>query len=115
MNKTKNYCVYVVELDKKVLNKKKFIKVNENYKKDKPCVYVGMTFHSPDKRFEHHKNRHKSKKGYDTSSFFPREFGIRLIDNLCEPEKSLTFDEAKELEIERARDLREKGYGVWQN
>ena len=114
MNKKKTHCVYVVELDKEVLNSKKFIKVNKGYKKDKPCVYVGMTSYTPDKRFEHHKNRHKNKEGYDTSSLFPREFGIGVIKDLCDPPKSLTFYEAKELEIERAKELREKGWGVWQ-
>ena len=43
----KTNCVYVIELDKKVLEVKKFRKENSQYKKGNPCVYVGQTSKTP--------------------------------------------------------------------
>ena len=56
--------VYVIELNKDVLYEAKFKKANPDYTLGKPCVYVGMTGHDPDTRFDQHKAGIKSNK-YD--------------------------------------------------
>ena len=43
--------IYVIELDKEVLSKKKFREANPDYEEGKPCVYVGMTNKTPEERF----------------------------------------------------------------
>ena len=37
----KTYSIYVIELDKGVLERKKFRECNPTYQDGKPCVYVG--------------------------------------------------------------------------
>lgn len=59
----RRYNVYVVELDKAVLNECKFVKVNPNHDPAKACLYVGMTGLSPDERFQHHKKGYKANRG----------------------------------------------------
>tara|TARA_B100000768_G_C10946416_1_gene235844 strand:- start:56 stop:406 length:351 start_codon:yes stop_codon:yes gene_type:complete len=114
MNIKKTHCVYVIELDKEVLKKKKFMKENKNsYIDGKACFYVGMTFYTPEERFKHHKTRHKNAKGVDVSSQFPREYGKMIIKELCTPSKSLTYKEALKMEKEKALNLKNQGYGVY--
>ena len=48
------YSVYVIELDKEVLEESRFRKENPDYNPSKPCVYVGQTAHAPEKRFQQH-------------------------------------------------------------
>jgi len=50
-----HHYVYVVVLDKQVLEARKFVKANPNYKVGRPCLYVDMTGLDPDTRFEKHK------------------------------------------------------------
>ena len=57
---SKRYSVYVIELDKEVLKHKKFRNENPDYDGEKACLYVGMTYRSPDERFEQHKSNYKS-------------------------------------------------------
>ena len=110
----KTHCVYVIELDKEVLKKKKYKKENKKtYMNNKACFYVGMTSFSPDDRFIHHKTRRLNSKGYDTSSYFPREYGNKVVTELCTPEKSLTYKEALKMEKELAQKLKNQGYGVY--
>ncbi len=47
--------VYVIELDKDVLYEAKFKRTNPKYVTGKPRVYLGMTGHDPDTRFDQHK------------------------------------------------------------
>ena len=47
-----NHHVYVIELHNDVLDEPKFRKANPDYLPGKPCVYVGMTGHDPDTRFD---------------------------------------------------------------
>ena len=51
--------IYVIELDKEVLEKKKFRDANPDYKEGKPCVYVGMTSKTPEERFQLHKEGYR--------------------------------------------------------
>ena len=54
------YYVYVIELDSKVADLKKFRAKNPQYIKGNGCVYVGQSSKKPDVRFEQHKERYKS-------------------------------------------------------
>ena len=107
MARRKHYHVYVVELSDKVLTNARFMRSNPNYVPGKPCVYVGMTGLDPDVRFDKHKAGIQANR-------FVQEYGLRLLPELYELYNTLTYDEAKSLEVELGIDLREGGYGVWQ-
>ena len=51
----KKYYVYVIELEEKVTNHKKFRQKNPKYIKGNGCVYVGQSARKPEIRFEQHK------------------------------------------------------------
>ena len=100
--------IYVIELDKQVLEKKKFREANPDYVDDSPCVYVGMTSKTPEERFEQHKSGYRSSR-------IVKQFGIRLKPRQYQSLNSMSRDEAAEMEFEKARRLRKKGWGVWVN
>ena len=102
------YNVYVIELDQAVLNEKKFRAANPGYEDGKPCVYVGMTANSPQVRFEQHRNGYKAAK-------FVRKYGLRLRPRQFRNHNPMTWKGACEMEKEKARRLRNRGWGVWQN
>ncbi len=103
------YNVYVIKLDKDVLNSKKFCKKNPNLKKRKACFYVGQTSHDPRVRFKQH------KKGYKSNSFV-KKYGVRLVPRKFKKYNPIkTRDEAERIEEWVANKLRKKGYGVWSN
>ena len=54
------YFVYVIELDSKVADNKKFRINNPRYIKGNGCVYVGQSTRKPKIRFEQHKEGYKS-------------------------------------------------------
>ena len=97
----------MVELSKDVIYEPRFRKANPDYDPTKPCVYVGMTGLSPDERFSKHKAGLKSNK-------FVRLFGLRLLPELYEVYNPMPYGGAREMEVELAIALRERGYGVWQ-
>ena len=99
--------VYVVELSKEVLNEPRFRRANASYRLGFPCVYVGMTGLSPDVRFDKHKAGIQSNR-------FVQQYGIRLVPELYEAYNPMPYDGARDMEVELAIALREKGYGVWQ-
>ena len=100
--------IYVIELDKQVLEKKKFREANPDYVVGSPCVYVGMTSKTPEERFEQHKSGYKSSR-------IVKQFGIRLKPRQYQSLNPMSHDEAAEMEFEKARRLRKKGWGVWVN
>ena len=102
-----HYCVYVVELAPQVLKHARFRRANPDYDAMKPCVYVGMTGLSPDLRFDKH------KAGIQANRFVMR-YGLRLMPELYEVYNPMPYDGARDMEVELAISLREKGYGVWQ-
>ena len=102
------YNIYVIELDKKVLERNRFKEANPDYIEDKPCVYVGMTSKSPEERFKQHKEGRRAAR-------FVTQFGIRLKPRQYESHNPMSRDEASEMEFEKARRLRKKGWGVWVN
>ena len=87
MKRRARYSVYVVELSPEVLQRGRFRRANPGYDATKPCVYVGMTGLDPDVRFE---------------------------PQLYEIYNPMPYDGARDMEVELAIALREKGYGVWQ-
>jgi hypothetical protein len=107
MNDKKHYNVYVIELDRAVLNETKFLKENPGYVPEKPCLYVGLTGLSPEERYEKHKWGYKSNK-------YVRRYGLRLCPMLYEEYNPMSYEDAKEMEVVLAGMLREKGYAVWQ-
>jgi hypothetical protein len=108
MNTNKHYSIYVIELDPSILKLRKFKDKNPNYKKGKPCVYVGMTYRTPEERFEQHRRGYKSSR-------YVKKYGIRLKPRLYESHNPMTRENAEEMEVEKARRLRNRGYAVWQN
>ena len=105
--KKKHHNVYVVELDGAVLRERRFALANPDRHSSKPCLYVGATGLSPEKRFENH------KAGYKANRYVER-YGLRLRSELYEEYNPLSYEDAQEMERELAAMLREKGYAVWQ-
>ena len=103
----KMHNIYVIDLDTAVMESKKFREANPQYIEGKPCAYVGMTGHSPEKRFRQHKEGYKSNK-------YVKKYGLRLKPRQFASHNPMTHDDAKEMEMEKARRLRKKGWGVWQ-
>jgi len=121
MKSTKpTYCIYVIELNKKVLDKKKFRKENPHYIDGMPCVYVGYTSRSPEIRLNQHLNGKRNKKGYRLFNRYAHNFGeaLRPVDykylNKFMLKKIVTKETAMDLEVRKAQSLRKKGYAVWQ-
>jgi hypothetical protein len=102
-----HYHVYVIELSKDVLQEGRFKKCNPGYLPGKPCIYVGMTGMDPDQRFDKHKAGLQSNR-------YVEKYGLRLLPELYELYNPLSYDAARDLEVELAIDFREAGYGVWQ-
>jgi hypothetical protein len=100
--------VYVIELGKDVLNEPKFKKANPNYDSGKPCVYVGMTGHDPDIRFDQHKAGIKANK-------YAMKYGLRLMPEIYAKLNPMPYTDAKYVEVDLAIRLQSLGYGVWQN
>lgn len=107
MARRPHYSVYVIELDPKVLEEPRFLKSNPAYRAGKPCVYVGMTGVDPDVRFDKH------KAGLQANRYVQR-FGLRLLPEIYAAYNPMTYNDARDMEVGLAIDLREGGYGVWQ-
>jgi hypothetical protein len=103
----KHHSVYVIELAKDVLLESRFKKGNPGYVDGKPCVYVGMTGLDPDVRFDKHKAGIQSNR-------YVHKFGLRLLPDLYEGYNPMTYDAAREMEVELGILLREAGFAVWQ-
>ena len=99
--------LYVITLHPDVLQQKAFLEVNPGYIEGMPCVYVGITIHTPGDRFQQHKVGYRSSK-------YPRKYGIELALDLLDG-----FDETglsdREKEPALAGWLREQGIAVWTN
>ncbi len=103
----KTFSVYVIELKKEVLSVPKFVKANPDHDPDKACFYVGMTGHTPRKRFNQHKANYKANR-------YARDHGLWLRKRKYQSYNPMTFDDAVEKEKELAENLRAKGHAVWQ-
>ena len=102
-----HHSVYVVLLSNDVLYEPRFKRSNPDYEPGKPCVYVGMTGLDPDARFDKHKAGIRANK-------YVRLYGVRLMPELYEVYNPMPYDGARDMEVELAISLREKGWGVWQ-
>lgn len=103
----RRYNIYVIELDSAVLEGDTFREANPDYIEGKPCVYVGMTSLTPEARFDQHSAGTKSSRRV-------KKYGMRLRPKLYDRHNPMTYEDACEMEVEKARRLRNKGYGVWQ-
>lgn len=107
-NKRNHYYIYVIRLNKEVVNRKSFMAANPDYVQGQPCVYVGMTGLDPDTRFDKHKAGIKANR-------FARDYGENLmpeiVDDLVQP---MSYEDAKYLEVDTAIRLRKLGFAVWQ-
>jgi predicted GIY-YIG superfamily endonuclease len=99
--------VYVIELDGRVLNHARFRAANPDRDMLKPCVYVGCTGLTPEKRFAKH------QAGIQANSYVQR-YGLRLLPKLYAYANPMPYDAARDMEVELAIALREEGYAVWQ-
>ena len=99
--------VYVIELDGRVLNHARFRAANPNRDMLKPCVYVGCTGLSPEKRFAKHKAGIQANR-------YVQDYGVRLLPKLYAYANPMPYDAARDMEVELAIALQEEGYAVWQ-
>lgn len=104
----RSHSIYVINLDPKVLNDKRFIEKNPNYVEGRPCVYVGMTGRTPEIRFEQHKSGYKAAK-------YAKKYGRYLMRKQFEKHNPMTYIQAQKMEKAKTAELRAKGYGVWSN
>ena len=99
--------VYVIELHGRVLDHARFRAANPNRDITKPCVYVGCTGLTPEKRFAKH------KAGIQANSYVER-YGLRLLPKLYAYANPMPYDAARDMEVELAIALQAEGYAVWQ-
>ncbi len=112
------YCVYVVELSKKVFTEnRKFREANPQFNGVLECLYVGMTSKTPRERFIQHRTGYVNKKGHNLSASIVRKYGRYLRPSLYDHinVKQMTRTQALAMEEKLAWDLRRQGYAVWFN
>ena len=104
--------VYVINLSDDVLGDHTFRKENPGYIPGSPCVYVGSTAHTPEKRFGQH------RRGGQLSNKYVLRYGLRLRDS--DADAVVTWDrsfatrmEAEDSEASISNCLREIGWAVW--
>ena len=85
---TAQHNVYVIELDKEVLKFDEFVKANPQYKEGMPCLFVGETRHTPQKRFNYHLVGYKSHE-------FVRRHARRLAPEYYARINPVDADQAK--------------------
>ena len=99
----------VVELRPQIIEReRKFFEANPHWLPGKLCVYVGMTGLTPEERLRRHLQGEKD-------AWFVQKYGHRLLPDIYRHFNPLPYDLACVMEPELARQLREQGYGVWQN
>ena len=70
----------------------------------KPCVHVGMTGLDPDVRFDKHKVGIQSNR-------YVLQYGLRLLPDHYEGFNPMSYDEARDKEVEVGIDLLDSGFG----
>ena len=112
------YRVYVVELSKRVFTENwKFRSANPQFNGVLECLYVGMTIKKPAERFKQHKTGYVNQKGHKLSAYIVQKYGAYLRPSLYDHVnlKTMTREEALQMEEKLAWDLRKQGYAVWFN
>jgi Protein of unknown function (DUF3293) len=102
-------CLYVIELSDEARAVKRVREANLNANPKMKCVYVGSTARTPEQRFEVH------KAGGKQSSSIVRKYGQRLVPALYRDLPLMTRPAAERKEKQLSKQLRAKGYTVWQN
>ena len=103
------YYVYVIELDSKVADLRRFRLKNPKYIKGNGCVYVGQSSKNPEIRFEQHKEGYKANK-------YAKYYGIKLRPDIYEKYNPIpNRKDAESLEKYLGEKLRDRGIGVWFN
>lgn len=97
--------VYVVLLDDAAGKIRRVRAENPQRDAAKPCVYVGMTGLTPEKRFANHKQGVKA-------AWVVKRFGRRLLPELYAHLNPMPFEAAAQMEKDLADDLRHEGYTV---
>lgn len=113
-----NYCVYVIELKKKVFSENaKFRAANPQFNGVLECLYVGMTSKTPAERLQQHKTGYRNAKGHNLSASIVFKYGSYLRPSLYNHlnQNPMTREEALAVEEKLAWDLRRQGYAVWFN
>ena len=100
--------VYVIELDEAVWSDRRFRAANPHTEEPKRCLYVGMTGRDPRERFLQHKRGYKACR-------YARQYGKWLRHRMFRKYNPMTYEDACDMEVRLARDLRRRGYAVWQN
>ncbi len=103
-----HHIVYVIELDFSVLSDKDFRAANPHHNPSLPCLYVGSTGLTAKERFKNHLNGNKSNK-------YVRNHGIKLLPKMYEQYPAMTWERGVVKEEDLAKELRGKGYAVWQH
>ena len=112
----KIYCVYVVELSKKVFTENaRFREANPQFNGVLECLYVGMTSKTPKERLEQHKTGYRNLKGHKLSSNIVQKYGRYLRPSLYNHIPLMTKEEALKMEAQLALELRRQRYAVWFN
>ena len=110
------YYVYVIELDKAFARTQRAIQANPNARSDKPCIYVGQSSKTPEKRLQEHIKGARNKKGPLYSKVVHRYGTGGLRPRLYEKYNPMSTREEAELkEIELTEKYRKRGYTVWSN
>ena len=102
-----HYHVYVIELARGVLKHRRFREENPDYQGEQACLYVGLTGLTPEQRFEQHRAGVKSGR-------YPHKYGRWLRPRLYRRFNPMSYAAAVLREQELAKELRRKGYAVWQ-
>jgi len=112
----KIYCVYVIELSKKVFTENtRFREANPQFNGVLECLYVGMTSKTPQERFEQHKTGYRNLKGHKLSANIVEKYGRYLRPSLYNHIGLMTREEALKMEAQLALELRRQRYAVWFN
>ena len=112
----KIYCVYVVELSKKVFTEdRRFREANPQFNGVLECLYVGMTSMTPKERFEQHRTGYRNLKGHKLSANIVQKYGLYLRPSLYNHIGLMTREEALKMEAQLALELRRQRYAVWFN
>lgn len=106
MSPRRTHHVYVVELRGEVFEKLRFRNANPEHDRSSPCLYVGSTGLSPERRFANHLENVKAGRGW------VRDYGERLLPHLYEELNPMTYEEAVAAERELAQTLRRHGFAV---
>lgn len=116
MAAVKIYCVYVIELNRRVFTEHaRFRAANPQYNGVLECLYVGMTSKTPQERLAQHKQGYRNLKGQKLSANIVQKYGRYLRPSLYQHLDLMTKEEALKMEAKLAWDLRRQRYAVWFN